>query len=304
MSTRPAIWFLGPEGTHSHEACRRAFPGGFEPRPCRTVREALERVAHTAPEAAGGPVVAVVPVENAIEGPVTQTLDWLADTPGVGVRGALRMPIHHDLLTASGTVMSAVRTVFSHPQALAQCAGWLVRYLPDALQVPVASTAEAARRAAAEPGTAAIASAAAGRLHGLVSLAACIEDDPQNETRFLILAPDAVRPEDLPPVAGGAAEGPRALLQLDLANTPGSLLHALEPFEREQLNLTFIQSRPRRRRPWEYRFFVEVDVRPGPAPVARALEALQTCCERVRVLGTYPGVRIEEPAAETGGTPA
>lgn len=293
MHTDPEIWFLGPVGTHSHEACRRAFPAGFVPHPARTVREVLETVA-AAP--AGAPALAVVPVENSIEGPVTQTLDWLAEMPALNVRAALRMAIHHDLLVKPGTAMNDVRAVHSHPQALAQCAEWLRRHLGNAEPLPATSTAEAARRAAAEDGAAAIAGTAAGKLHGLVPLARNIEDDPQNETRFLVIEPRAGAHTDAFAVAG-AVEGIRALLQLDLPNVPGSLLRALEPFNAQGLNLSFIQSRPRRGRPWEYRFFVEVDRRPGPEPLDRVIRSLADRCERVRELGAYPDVRLEEPAS-------
>jgi chorismate mutase/prephenate dehydratase len=275
MST--TILYLGPEGTHSHEAAAR-WHGTIEGlSPCRSLKEVFASLTRD-PQA-----VAIVPVENSVEGPVTQTLDLLASTPDVRAREAFGMRIRQHLLASRGTPdLASVRTVYSHAQALGQCADWLAERLPAAGLVPLASTAEAARRAASEPGAAALAGDLAARLYGLATLAADAQDVPDNVTRFLVLAVGAA-------AVAPHGDGPvRSLLHLVLPDRPGSLLHALEPFHAAGLNLTSIQSRPLRGRPWEYGFFVETAGDVTASRYAGALARLRAHAETLRLLGVYP----------------
>lgn len=283
------ILYLGPEGTHSHEAAAHWHGSLDGLQACRSLKDVFAGLAHH-PGA-----MAIVPAENSIEGPVTQTLDLLAHTPGVQAQAAFGMRIRHHLLAGQATRrLDDVRTVCSHPQALGQCEEWLAQHLPHADLVSAASTAEAARRIASEPGAAALAGTLAARLYKLDTLAADVQDSADNETRFFVLV-DGATPID-PRVAGPT----RTLLHLVLPDRPGALLQALEPFHAAGLNLTSIQSRPLRGRPWEYGFIVEVEG-DGTAPGhATTLTKLRACTETLRLLGVYPNAA--EPVNGDRGT--
>lgn len=274
------VAFLGPQGTHSHEACLKRFGARLRPRPCRTLREVFEALA--------GADAAVVPIENALEGPVTQTLDLLAQRTAVSVREAFDMAIHNHLAAKPGVSgLHGVKVVYSHPQVLGQCEQWLHSHLPHADFIPVASTAEAARRAAAERHAAAVAGQVAIDIHGLQILARDIQDMAANATRFLLVTgPQGPSAPLQPPKTAGKPQT-RTLLHLILHDRPGALLAALEPFDRNGVNLSFIQSRPLPGRPWEYGFFMEVDA-PGRAPaLRRTLQALAACTQVCRVISSY-----------------
>jgi chorismate mutase/prephenate dehydratase len=203
------------------------------------------------------------------------------------------MHIRHHLLAGQATrILADVRVVYSHPQALAQCADWLAQHLPQADLIPTTSTAEAARRVAVEAGTAAVAGDLAARLYERAVLATAIQDAADNETRFLVLVAGSSRID--PRVAGPA----RTLMHLILPDRPGALLHALEPFQAAGLSLTSIQSRPLHGRPWEYGFFVEVAGDATAAEYAATRTRLQACTETFRFLGVYPNA--EQPLQMPG----
>ena len=274
------VAFLGPVGTHSHEACLKRFGARFTPRPCRTLREVFEALA--------GADAAVVPVENSIEGPVTQTLDLLAQRQAVIVREAFDMPIHNHLATHPALAgLNAVRVVYSHPQVLGQCEEWLHHHLPHADLVPVASTAEAARLAAQHRRAAAVAGEIAIAIHRLRVQARDIQDLAANATRFLLLTHADDRHAPLPAPRLDGRPDRRTLLHLILHDRPGALLGALVPFDRFGVNLTFIQSRPLAGRPWEYGFFVEADVGARAPAMRRTLHALAEHTQVCRVISSY-----------------
>ncbi|MEI8241887.1 MAG: prephenate dehydratase [bacterium] len=274
------VAFLGPEGTHSHEACIRRFGPRFTPRPCRTLREVLESLAEVD--------AALVPVENSVEGPVTQTLDLLAQRTHVVVREAFDTPIHNHLAArAQIKTLRDVRIVYSHPQALGQCEQWLQRHLPHADLVPVASTAEAARRATTERHVAAIANQAAIGIHHLHMLAQDIQDMASNATRFLLLTSPAASRLKIPKLKDAGRPQTRTLLYLILHDRPGALLAALAPFDRNGMNLTFIQSRPISGRAWDYGFFVEVDAAANNPALRRTLKALASQTQVCRAISSY-----------------
>ena len=274
------IAFLGPEGTHSHEACIRRFGARFIPRPCRTVRETFEALA--------GADAALVPVENSLEGPVTQTLDLLTQRTNVVIQEAFDTPIHNHLAARTAvTGLNAVKVVYSHPQALGQCEQWLHRHLPHADLVPVASTAEAARRAATERGAAAVAGQVAIDIHQLQVLTANIQDALENATRFFLLTPPGGPRVPLPAPKAASRPKKRTLLHLILHDSPGALLAALAPFDSNGVNLTFIQSRPLPGRPWEYGFFMEVDATAHSPSLRQTLRALAEHTQVCRVIGSY-----------------
>jgi prephenate dehydratase len=213
---------------------------------------------------------------------VTACLDALWEHPELRVARALVLPIRHALL-GSGPI-EGVSEVLSHPQALAQCSGWLGEQLPGALQLPTSSTAEAARLVAGSRFRAAIASLQAGGEHGLDVLAYPINDVPGNCTRFLLLR----RGER-------SLDGPLASLAFSLhANSPGALLEALACFAHRGLNMSRIESRPSKREMGEYIFFVDLELPEGQEPLLQALQELQPLCEHLAVFGAYPLTQLEQ----------
>ena len=272
------ILYLGPEGTHSHEAARRRFGPQAELVPCLSHYEIFSRLGAARGRARP---LAVVPVENSSEGPVTQTLDQLAAHPGVGIRDSFSLPVRQHLLAPAGSRLADIRRVYSHPQALGQCRGTLARLLPRAELVADSSTAAAAERAAREAGAAAVASAAAADLHRLAILRKNVQDGEENVTRFFTLAGGRI-PVPQP------AKGLRSLVHLVIGNRPGALLHVLAPFDASEINLTFIQSRPLPGRPWEYGFFIEAATDWRSASAQAAWQLVCALSESGRKIGTYP----------------
>ncbi|MEO1001926.1 MAG: prephenate dehydratase [Cyanobacteria bacterium J06638_7] len=276
------IAFLGPVGTYGEQAALRLIDleglvsAELVPQP--GIRAVIQAVA------GGGCEAAVVPVENSVEGGVTACLDALWEHPDLAVGHALVLPIRHALL-GSGPI-EGVSEVLSHPQALAQCSQWLAEHLPDALQLPTSSTADAARMVAGSRFRAAIASRQAAADHGLSELAYPINDAAGNCTRFLLL-----HRGPLP------TSGPLASLAFSLrSNQPGALLQALACFARRDLNMSRIESRPSKREMGEYIFFVDLELPPEQkerpaalaAALAVALEELEPLCEHLRLFGAYP----------------
>ena len=274
------ILYLGPEGTHSHEAVLQRFGKSAKLVPCLSHYDVFERLC--APAARPRPL-AVVPVENSSAGPVTQTLDQLTAYPAVSITESFSIPIRHHLLAGRCTPRLAdVRRVYSHPQALGQCRASLRALLPGAEPLPESSTAAAARRAASEPGSAALASSAAARINGLVTLKRDLQDSNENVTRFFV-----VTASRRPPAPARKTRETRSLIHLLIGNRPGALLHALAPFDAAGVNLTFIQSRPLPGRPWEYGFFIEA-VTDWQNPAAEAAWRLVLALsESGRKIGTY-----------------
>jgi len=271
------VAFLGPSGTYGEQAAQRLseLEGWSEPAllPQQSIRAVVAALA------GGHCDAAVVPVENSVEGGVTAALDALWEHADLSVSRALVLPIRHALL-GSGP-FEGISEVLSHPQALAQCAQWLETQLPNALQLPTSSTAEAARLVRGSRFRAAVASLEAAREHGLEVLAHPINDVAGNCTRFLLLRR-----------APRAAHGDWASLAFSLhANRPGALLEALACFERRQLNMSHIESRPSKREMGEYIFFVDLELA-APAADAQALAAvlddLSPLCEHLALFGAYP----------------
>ena len=275
-----SILYLGPEGTHSHEAALQHFGEAAELFPCLSHYDVFERLCDT--RARPRPL-AIVPVENSSEGPVTQTLDQLACYPAVTITESFSIPIQHHLLVRPDTKkLAAIQRVYSHPQALGQCRASLRKLLPHAELFPEASTATAARRAAQEPGSAALASAAAARINGLATLRKNLQDSGENVTRFFVVTASrrphhsTARPREI-----------RSLIHLIIGNRPGALLHALAPFDAAGVNLTFIQSRPLPGRPWEYGFFIEAATDWKSAAAEAAWRLVLALSEAGRKIGTY-----------------
>ena len=276
------VGYLGPDGTVSHEALMSA-PGAvdFELAPQPTLHEAVIAV-HD-----GDVDRALVPIENSLEGSVNPTLDAIAfETEDVVIVGELRHPVHLHLVAAGPLELGDLRAVISHPQASGQCG----RFLRDALRgVPVIaarSTADAVRQVADgfESGSAAIGTRAAAARYGCTLLREDVEDDPGSETRFVWIARAGTEPQAAP---GGRFK--TALVFWGAGSSgPGWLVRCLSEFAERDVNLTRIESRPRRQRLGEYMFFVDLDGHTDEPAVASAIEGLRSHADTVRVLGSYP----------------
>ncbi|HET8536458.1 MAG TPA: prephenate dehydratase [Solirubrobacteraceae bacterium] len=278
------VGYLGPEGTFTEQAAQRV---DGERVPFATVHDVVEAVSSGAVERG------VVPIENSLEGAVNATLDALAvDFPGVAIVGESVLAVHQALIAREALELSAITLVASHPQGLAQCARFLREQLPAAQLAAATSTAEAVRNVVAsfEP-HAAIAPARAAQVHGGVVLRERIEDDPDNATRFVVLA--LASPE--PPTGAGPFKT-SVLFAGAGDSSPGWLVRCLSEFAFRGVNLTKIESRPRRRQLGHYLFLVDLEGAAHDAAAADAIEGLRKHCEEVRVLGTYeaaPGVSLD-----------
>lgn len=264
------IAYLGPEGTFTELALHKQFGHGVEGVPCATIDEVFRQVE------TGAVHYAVVPVENSTEGAVGRTLDLLLATP-LRVCAEVVLAIHQNAMR-KGTSLDATTRVYSHPQSLAQCQGWLARHLPEAERVPVSSNAEAARLAAAEPNACAIGPANAAERYGLALLAANIEDQASNRTRFLVLGDQDTAPT-------GADQ---TSLVMSAPNRPGAMHALLAPLATHGVSMCRIESRPARLGTWEYMFYVDVVGHERDAAVAAALAELRSLAPFLKVLGSYP----------------
>ena len=267
------VAYLGPEGTFSEQAVRKHFGGAVEAGAAATIDEVFRRCE------SGAAQFAVVPAENSTEGAVGRTLDLLLVTP-LRICGEIELRVQQNLM-ARGTGLRAVQRVYSHAQSLAQCHGWLNQNLPGAERIPVASNAEAARRAGEESGAGAIAGEGAAARYSLEVLARCIEDDPNNTTRFLVLGP-------LDPVPTGRD---RTSLVMSAENKPGAVHALLSPLAQNGVSMTRIESRPSRAMRsalWEYVFFIDLEGHQQDERVAAALAELRRMAPFLKVLGSYP----------------
>ncbi len=264
------IAYLGPAGTFSHAAVAKHFGSSVEAVPFPTFDEIFRAVD------SGQTQFAVVPVENSTEGAVGRTLDLMCTTD-LSICGEIKLRVAQNLLSNAGN-LGAVTKVYSHGQSLAQCVQWLARHLPAVPRIAVASNAEAARLAAAEPGAAAIAGENAGAIYGLATLAPHIEDEPNNTTRFWVLGRQQVAPSG----------NDETSLVMSCPNRPGAVDELLEPFARHGVSMSRFESRPARTGLWEYLFFVDVVGHRDDPPVASALAELALKAPFLKLLGSYP----------------
>ena len=266
------VSYLGPQGTFSEQAVRQHFGHAVAGEPTASIDEAFRSAE------SGASQFAVVPAENSTDGAVGRTLDLLLTTP-LRICGEVDLRVRQNLLSrAKG--MKQIRKVYSHAQSLAQCNRWLGQHLPSAERIPVASNAEAARRAAKEKAAAAIAGEAAAALYKLKVLGSGIEDDPNNTTRFLVLG--QVDPEP--------TGKDRTSLVMSAENKPGSVHALLSPLAANGVSMSRIESRPAKARSarWEYVFFVDVEGHQADARVAAAIGELKARAPFLKILGSYP----------------
>lgn len=279
-----SIAHLGPPGTYAEQAAifyvnwlakNTGVEGTLCPYP--TISQSLHAVANSQAH------LAVVPVENSIEGSVTTTLDTLWQLDSLRIQLALVLPIAHMLISCASS-LDKIKTVYSHPQALAQCQGWLERFLPTVQIIPSNSTTEALQRLEQETTTAAIASSRAAQLYNLPILASKINDYPENFTRFWV-------------VSHGEAEARYQTSKVSAshislafsmpANTPGALVKPLQIFAQLGINLSRIESRPTKRSLGEYLFFMDLEADAKEAQIQSALAELNIHTEILKILGAY-----------------
>ena len=274
------VGYLGPDGTVSHEALMSA-PGadGFELAPQPTLHEAVIAVHDGAVDRA------LVPIENSLEGSVSPTLDAIAfETEDVVIVGELRWPVHLHLVAGGPLELGEIRAVVSHPQASGQCGRFLRETLPGVPVVAARSTAEAVRQVADgfESGSAAIGTRGAADRYGCAVLREDVEDDPGSETRFVWIARAGTEPDP----------GERFKTALVFwgagSSGPGWLVRCLSEFADRDVNLTRIESRPRRQRLGEYMFFLDLEGSADDDAVASAIGGLRAQADVVRVLGSFP----------------
>jgi prephenate dehydratase len=272
------VGYLGPAGTYSEEALRASAPDDIEEVPLPTIYDAVMAV-HD-----GEVDRAVVPIENALEGAVSVTLDTLAlDATDVRIVGEVVHPIHHCVVAASELELESVTRVVSHPQATAQCRNFLRTRLAGAEVVVAPSTADAVMsvRGSDEP-VVALGSRLAAELYGCRILVADVEDHPDNVTRFVWLAPASA--------ASNSGSKTSLVFWGSGDQSPGWLAHALQGLAERGVNLTRIESRPRRTSLGHYMFFIDLEGGVDEPAVADALEALRGQVEELRVLGSYTGL--------------
>lgn len=264
------VAYLGPQGTFSQEAALKHFGSATAMAPCGSIDEVFRQVE------TGASDYGVVPVENSTEGAVGRTLDLLLTTPAK-VCGEVMLPVRQFLLSKSKQ-RKEIRRVYSHTQSLAQCQRWLARNLPHAQTVAVVSNAEAARLAAQDRRSAAIAPKTAAELYGLRILARNIEDEPRNTTRFLVVGSHDAAPSGKD----------KTSLIMSTRNVPGAMHDLLTPLAVNQVSMTRLESRPARTGLWEYVFYVDIEGHRRDENVARALAELERKASFLKNLGSYP----------------
>ena len=269
LQKRMIVAYFGPPATFTHLAAIRRFGSSLQYSPQKTIADVFTEVSKNRAD------YGVVPVENSTEGVVTHTLDMFVDSD-LKIVSQIVLPIQHCLVSRSR--LSRIRRLYSHPQALAQCRSWLQSRLPKAEIIETSSTTRAAELAARERGAAAIASSLAAELYGLAIIEQDIQDNASNATRFLVLGRQC----------GPPTGGDRTSLMVSVMDSVGALHRALAPLRRYRINMTKIESRPSKRKAWEYFFFIDCDGHIENPRVAKAVDQLGEHCSFVKVLGSYP----------------
>jgi chorismate mutase/prephenate dehydratase len=269
LSRRIRVAYLGPEATFTHAAARKKFGASAEFVPAESISGVFREVENN------GADCGVVPIENSLEGAVTYTLDMFMDSP-LQICAEVFLRVSHCLLSDSR--LARIETVYSHPNVFGQCRRFLQKYLPQAALREVASTARAAELAAREKQSAALAGSLAASIYGLKIVRRNVEDSTGNITRFLVIG------KILPPFSGRD----RTSILFSLPHRAGSLHDALNAFRVRGINLTKIESRPSRKKAWEYYFFVDLEGHCRSKKVKSALEELEINSKFLKLLGAYP----------------
>jgi chorismate mutase/prephenate dehydratase len=263
------IAYLGPEATFTHQAAIRRFGSSLRYAAQKTITDVFAEVSLNRAD------YGVVPVENSTEGVVTHTLDMFVDSE-LKIVSQIVLPVQHCLV--SNGKRSQIKKLFAHPQSLGQCRSWVQNNLPGAEIIETSSNARSAELAKMTKNSAAIAGIIAAERYGLDVLESNIQDNSANATRFLVLG------RQCSPATGHD----RTSLMFSINDRVGALHRALAPFRRYKINMTKIESRPSKRRAWEYFFFVDCDGHATEKKVAKAITELEQQCAFVKVLGSYP----------------
>lgn len=264
------ISFLGPEASYTHIAALKHFrhSGRFIEVP--SIREVFDEV-----EKKESPY-GVVPIENSIEGAVNHTLDLFYEY-NLNIVAEHYEPISHDLLSLSGN-LSEIQVIYSHPQALAQCRGWIRRKLPQAEIIETSSTSRAASIAAKDRTASAVSSSRAAHIYGLQVVESKIEDHSGNVTRFLVIGSDRA------PKSGRD----KTSIMFATSHVPGALFKALEPVQQAGLNMVKLESRPTKHQNWSYYFFMDIEGHIDDDAVQQTMEKMKAHCLYLKHLGSYP----------------
>ncbi|HPB68480.1 MAG TPA: prephenate dehydratase [Candidatus Omnitrophota bacterium] len=263
------IAYMGPQASFSHLAARRRFGSQVGYVACENISDVFHTVE------SGDCDYGVVPIENTIEGAVNHTFDLFVDSE-LKICSQILLDVSHNLLAKSGT--SDIKRVYSNPMVFGQCRNWLVANLPHAELMEVVSTTRAAQMASKEENAACIASLMAAQIYDLRVLHKDIEDRPYNITRFLVIAQT-----DVPPTGHD-----RTSILFSIKDRMGALHDMLTPFYSNKINLTKIESRPSKRKAWDYYFFVDFEGHREDRHVKRALAGLEDMCKYLKILGSYP----------------
>ena len=270
LEARQTIAYLGPAGTFSEQAAHTYFGSSITGLPCNSLDEVFKAVEK------GAAQFGVVPVENSSEGAISRTLDLLLDSP-MHISGEVVLPIHHHLLSKSGN-LDGITTVCAHAQALAQCQQWLSQHAPQLKRQAVSSNAEAARLAASDTTLAAIAGDPAQLAYGLQVVAAQVQDDPHNRTRFVAIGSYECQPTG----------HDQTSLVLSVDNQPGAVYRLLAPLAKHGVSMNRFESRPARKGTWEYHFYIDISGHAADEKVVKALEELKETAAFYKKLGSYP----------------
>jgi chorismate mutase/prephenate dehydratase len=274
LETPTRVAYLGPAGTFSELAALGFFGSSIVKVACASIDEVFRTTT------AGAADFGVVPVENSTEGVVARSLDLFLTTP-LFIIGETSLFVQHNLLRKVDSI-EGIRAVCAHPQALAQCHGWLSNHLPQVERRPVASNAEGARLASLDASLAGVASERAGSEFGLHVVAPAIQDDPHNRTRFAIVTHPDRHPQ--PKASGHDCTS----LVVSVANRPGAVHDMLVPLKQHGVSMSRFESRPARSGQWEYYFYIDIQGHPEESRVAAALGELRSVCAFFKLLGTYP----------------
>ena len=273
LEKKVSIAYLGPAVTYTHQAAQKKFGSSVEYTPSGSISDVFSDVSN------GRSEYGVVPVENSTEGAVNHTLDLFIDSD-LKIYGEIFLPIHHHLMS-NGIPLSDIKQVYSKDQVFGQCRLWLEANLRRVDLVETASTSEAAQIVANnsnQEGIACIASRIAADEYGLKILASTIEDNPNNTTRFLVIARDEAKP----------TQSDKTSLVFEIKDKAGALHDILVPFKKARINLTKIESRPSKKKAWSYFFFVDLQGHHNDARVKKAIAGLSKHCTFLKVLGSYP----------------
>ena len=264
------IAYLGTEGSFTYSAATKKFGSQVEYVSCQSIFEIFQKVEQDDCD------YGVVPIENSVEGAVTHTFDLLVDAD-LKICSQILQPIAHALCSSSGDIKK-IKKIYSNPQVFGQCRNWLLENLPRIGQIPVSSTTEAAQKVLKESNAAAICSFKAAEVYKLRVIKKNIQDIAHNTTRFLVLST-----HDVPPTGHD-----RTSLLFSIKDRVGALYAMLGPFRRNKINLTKIESRPSKKKAWDYYFFVDIEGHRLDNNVKRSLDQLEEMCKYLKILGSYP----------------